>query len=365
MKLRALPAAQEIQRGSSNAIKSLLSAIAELQKKAAFLDDLVSAGIVAIDSKGGVYDPSEEDKSAFTSAINDKPDAPTRLSARATGSLAFLSWTIPKFQPQLAYAEVWELAAPVFSDTIDYVTGDFITYEGTVYRFTSDHAAAAWDASDVSAAGASDLVVSNANNRHQSPISSAIAPLDINGGTSYFWVRLVTSDGVAGTFSSSVGVKAQSIDNSVSDAISVISLKRNSNYTTAAGTNVIPFSNSVTSIEIDDTGGMFTYESGGEIGIPDDQGFTQFRVTGSLMITGSNAGLYKLFFKRNGSITHSHRVGNTVMIDAAASGERPLNFISQWMDITAGGEVIGLALYSHGSQTIYSSDNIGLQFELR
>ena len=365
MKLKALPTSQGIQRGEPNAIKSLLGAISELQRKSAFLDDLVSAGVVAVNSRGGVYDPSSDAETDFTASINAKPDAPTDLSAKTTSSLAFLSWAIPKFQPKLAYAEIWELAAPLFSDTTDYVIGDFVTYEGMVYRFTSDHAAAVWDAGDVSAAGGSDLILRNANNRHQSAISTAIVPLDVNGGTSYFWVRLVTSDGVAGVFSSSVGVQAQTQELSAG-GVDVVSLVRTSDVVTGTGDTTIGFTVGVTTREIDEApAAVLIGSSTGEVTIPDDQGYTQFRLTAYLKLSGNGLGSYRLYFRRNGVDAHDKAVGNSINNNTAMYGGKALNFITPWMNITSGGDIIYLRLESPGSQSVVATSGIGLQVELK
>lgn len=40
-------------------------------------------------------------------------------------------------------------AAPVFDDTVAYVSGYHVTYGGKLYRFTADHAAGAWTGTDV------------------------------------------------------------------------------------------------------------------------------------------------------------------------------------------------------------------------
>ena len=39
--------------------------------------------------------------------------------------------------------------APAFDDTANYVVGDYVTYQGDVYRFTADHTASAWASADV------------------------------------------------------------------------------------------------------------------------------------------------------------------------------------------------------------------------
>lgn len=48
--------------------------------------------------------------------------------------------------------------APVFDETLDYTTGQSVMYGGSCYRFTTDHPAGAWDASDVTAIDMTTLV---------------------------------------------------------------------------------------------------------------------------------------------------------------------------------------------------------------
>ena len=39
--------------------------------------------------------------------------------------------------------------APAFDTTVSYSVGDYVTYQGDVYRFTSNHSAGAWASADV------------------------------------------------------------------------------------------------------------------------------------------------------------------------------------------------------------------------
>ena len=50
------------------------------------------------------------------------------------------------------YSSLWTSLAPAFSTSNAYAVGDYVTYDGGLYRFTSAHAAGSWSASDVSAA---------------------------------------------------------------------------------------------------------------------------------------------------------------------------------------------------------------------
>jgi hypothetical protein len=361
MNLRGLPTAQELQRHEPNAIKSLLDVVGELQQKAALLDDLVNAGIVRVDVRGNVYNPNSDDKALFSDPINVRPDAPTGLAAKTTSNLAFLSWTIPPFQPALESAEVWELAAPIFNDSVNYEVGEFVTYNGIVYVFTSTHPAGAWNASHVEVADSSDLVIGNANNRHSTQISTAIVPLDVNGGTSYFWVRLVSQAGTAGLFSSSIGVQAQSKELDGGN-VAVVSIYKNTNESVSS-TSTIVLSSSDTTREIDDAPSAVTLTGGGEVTISDSEGFTQFRLTGFASVYTSTNGRHVLYWSRNGVGAHSRCIGDS--FSCVGSGYYKMTFITPWIPISSGGEVILLMLIVQGTATLIATQGTGLQVELR
>ena len=48
--------------------------------------------------------------------------------------------------------------APAFLGTTAYTVGDVVYYDGSLYRFTADHAAGAWDSADVESVTVDDLV---------------------------------------------------------------------------------------------------------------------------------------------------------------------------------------------------------------
>lgn len=207
--MKSLPTAQELHKASPDAFKRLLLAVDELQRNSVQVDDLVATGLVRKGTRNQLYNPAVTDSTPFDTASNQVPDAPTALTVTTTSNLAFLQWINPYFQPVISHAEVWVLSAPSFREDLDYAIGDFVTYSSTVYLFTSAHTAAVWDAGDVSAAGAGDLITDNAQDRYLTPINSAVVPLDLVGGTAYFWVRLITdegTEGIAGEFSSATPV---------------------------------------------------------------------------------------------------------------------------------------------------------------
>lgn len=202
---KPLPTWQQLQRGDHAAFERLLTALKELQDDAARLPDLVNAGIARVEN-GVVYDPTEETATPFDAADGTVPDAPTGLTASTTSGLMFLQWVVPPFQPVLAYSEVWILNAPAFREDISYAIDDFVTYEATVYVFTSAHAAGVWDPADVRTAVSGDFVVTNAKERFQTPVGNAVIAVDLVGGKAYVWVRLVSNENIAGDFSSSTPV---------------------------------------------------------------------------------------------------------------------------------------------------------------
>ena len=51
---------------------------------------------------------------------------------------------------QMYAGNIRSIIAPTFSDSTAYSAGDYVLYSGLLYRFNSDHAAGAWDASEVS-----------------------------------------------------------------------------------------------------------------------------------------------------------------------------------------------------------------------
>ncbi len=209
--MSSLPTSQQLSRSEPQAFRLLLLAIEELQRTTPKTSDLINTGLVRETSTKKLYDPNATAETAFNTSPNQVPDAPTSLAVTTTASLAFLSWVNPDFQPTISYSEVWMLAAPSFREDISYVIGDFVTYTATVYIFTSNHAAGVWVAGDVSAAGAGDLITDNAQYRYREGVVNAVVPMDLIEGTAYFWVRLVTGEGlegIAGAFSSATAVTA-------------------------------------------------------------------------------------------------------------------------------------------------------------
>ena len=49
------------------------------------------------------------------------------------------------------YSALWTSLAPAFSTSVNYTAGQYVTYNGALYRFTTDHAAGAWNSAHVTA----------------------------------------------------------------------------------------------------------------------------------------------------------------------------------------------------------------------
>lgn len=49
------------------------------------------------------------------------------------------------------YSALWASLAPAFSTSTNYTAGQYVTYNGALYRFTTDHSAGAWNSAQVTA----------------------------------------------------------------------------------------------------------------------------------------------------------------------------------------------------------------------
>lgn len=93
--------------------------------------------------------------------------------------------------------------APTFSDATAYTVGDVVYYDGSLYRFTADHAAGEWDSADVESVTVDDLV-------------DGLKPVDsVTDGD----MRPVTSNSVYDYLNDSVSVTKQSSDTSRGDMV--------------------------------------------------------------------------------------------------------------------------------------------------
>lgn len=93
--------------------------------------------------------------------------------------------------------------APTFSNATAYTVGDVVYYDGSLYRFTADHAAGEWDSADVESVTVDDLV-------------DGLKPVDsVTDGD----MRPVTSNSVYDYLNDSVSVTKQSSDTSRGDMV--------------------------------------------------------------------------------------------------------------------------------------------------
>lgn len=72
--------------------------------------------------------------------------------------------------------------APEFSETAQYMPGDFVFYEGTLYRFEEEHAAGAWDSTQVMGTNISENMVMLPGDGLQRIIHEFAVKLKADGG---------------------------------------------------------------------------------------------------------------------------------------------------------------------------------------
>lgn len=115
--------------------------------------------------------------------------------------------------------------ATEFSATTAYTAGCFVYYEGKLYQFNADHAAGAWDPTDVVEANVTDQVVSNA---------SAIAGLTASG------VAYVnTTSGLTATDVQEAIDELSGINKHYGTAVSLTSYTAQDNYYTCPSDGVV------------------------------------------------------------------------------------------------------------------------------
>lgn len=61
-------------------------------------------------------------------------------------------------------SELWPSLAPAFSASTAYAAGQYVTYDSGLYRFTSYHAAGAWNSSHVTAVNLGGEIAENRTN---------------------------------------------------------------------------------------------------------------------------------------------------------------------------------------------------------
>ena len=87
--------------------------------------------------------------------------------------------------------------APTFSGATAYTAGDVVYYDGSLYRFTADHATGAWDSADVESVTVDDLVdglkpVDSITDGDMRPVTSnAVAALSLADRDLFDWANAV------------------------------------------------------------------------------------------------------------------------------------------------------------------------------
>ena len=66
------------------------------------------------------------------------------------------------------YSSLWESLAPTFSTSVPYTAGQYVTYNGTLYKFVIDHNSGAWDQSQVASADIGSNLSALADNLEKS-----------------------------------------------------------------------------------------------------------------------------------------------------------------------------------------------------
>lgn len=75
--------------------------------------------------------------------------------------------------------DLFNMVSDEFDTATAYVTGDVVIYNGQLYKFKADHAAGAWDSSEVDAITVEDLIVdSAASELTSSQVNTLIGLLD-------------------------------------------------------------------------------------------------------------------------------------------------------------------------------------------
>ena len=80
------------------------------------------------------------DESAESSAV-------VNLTVNGIGPIEYI--VEPPEDGSASYFKIESVAAAEFSETVDYTAGQYVTYEGAVYQFDTDHSAGAWDDSQM------------------------------------------------------------------------------------------------------------------------------------------------------------------------------------------------------------------------
>jgi hypothetical protein len=115
----------------------------------------------------------------------------------------------------------------------------------------------------------------------------------------------------------------------------------------------------------DDPGVVSLNASTGQITIASGSPYSRFRVTGYCTADSYGNGVYALTFSRNGVDQHSRTAGNEVVDSTGGAAFPLLSFVSTWLPLSAGGEVLELVLNTPTNCYVRGAYGMGLQVELK
>ena len=193
------PEARKILDALRIAVETLVGRQGAITDQAVTKGQLNSVGLIGLNG-AAIYNPATK-TTTTTAPTPTAPPAPANVTVqRTTSTLAILTWSVPDFTTGIDHAEVWQVTVTAFSDATNYAVDDVVSYDGAYYQFINAHVAGPWVAGDVKTVTSSSFSYSDADTITECAFSRAMIPLDISGAI-FFWVRLVSTDKIAGPFS--------------------------------------------------------------------------------------------------------------------------------------------------------------------
>ncbi|MCU7872704.1 MAG: hypothetical protein KZQ91_08155 [Candidatus Thiodiazotropha sp. (ex Lucinoma borealis)] len=191
---------------------------------------------------------------------------------------------------------------------------------------------------------------------------SAVQNISLTNG---IWlIKYKIGDDVFGPFSVNVFGTYPLTEGSGSDVVTLV--RTNDQTIASAGWHNIILTDSAIIREINDAPSAVLTSNDGEVRIPDNQGFSRFRMHGFCTLVAASSGVYRLSFYRSPTGYQHDRASGNTSIDPTSSAEPiRLTFDSMWLPIQPGGETIYFAVYTPAGAVIDAGLGIGLQIELR
>ncbi|MES9866771.1 MAG: hypothetical protein ABW157_15665 [Candidatus Thiodiazotropha sp. LLP2] len=191
---------------------------------------------------------------------------------------------------------------------------------------------------------------------------SSVQKIGLAAGTWHIKYRI--GNDVFGPFD----VEVQGSYPKIAKNIDIVSLIRTESIQLfGEGVHEVPFTNSVTTREIDEaSSAVLTGDSDGAITIVDQQGYSYFKLRGFCTLVATGIGNYQLSFSRAPTgQSHDRSVSDAVIKNSEILESIPLSFETPWIPIQTGGEILNLTLNVPGDVEIDGSKGIGVQIELR